>query len=76
MVCLKETLFEGVSIMKSILKNACENLRNLRTDLLFNAELEALTGENQEVLMQAISQLAIARSTLTILQIRTRESIK
>lgn len=62
--------------MKSILKNACENLRNLRTDLLFNAELEDLTGENQEVLMQAISQLAIARSTLTILQIRTRESIK
>jgi hypothetical protein len=57
--------------MEPIFKNACENLRNLRTDLLFNAELEDLTGENQEILMQAISQLAIARSTLTILQIRT-----
>jgi len=57
--------------MEPIFKNACENLRNLRTDLLFNAELENLSGENQEILMQAISQLAIARSTLTILQIRT-----
>ena len=58
-------------LMEPIFKNACENLRNLRTDLLFNAELEDLTGENQEILLQAISQLAIARSTLTILQIRT-----
>ena len=62
--------------MQDILGNACENLRNLRTDLLFNSELEDLDGENQEVLMIALSQLAIARSNLTILQIRTRESIK
>ena len=62
--------------MEDILRNACENLRNLRTDLLFNSELEDLSGENQELLLQAISQLAIARSSLTILQIRTRESVK
>ena len=62
--------------MEDILRNACENLRNLRTDLLFNSELEDLSGEDQEVLMIALSQLAIARSNLTILQIRTRESVK
>jgi hypothetical protein len=62
--------------MKDILRNACENLRNLRTDLLFSAELEDLDEENQEILLQAISHLAIARSSLTIVEIRTRESVK
>ena len=57
--------------MESIFKNACENLKNLRTDLLFNDKLENLRGENQELLLQAISQLATARSTLRIIQIRT-----
>ena len=71
MVRLKETLFKGVSIMEPIFKNACENLKNLRTDLLFNDKLDNLVEENQELLLQAISQLAIAKSTLRILQIRT-----
>jgi hypothetical protein len=57
--------------MEPIFKNACENLKNLRTDLLFNDKLDNLVEENQELLLQAISQLAIAKSTLRILQIRT-----
>tara|TARA_R110000787_G_scaffold257874_1_gene363066 strand:- start:1114 stop:1299 length:186 start_codon:yes stop_codon:yes gene_type:complete len=57
--------------MEPIFKNACENLKNLRTDLLFNDRLDNLVEENQELLLQAISQLAIAKSTLRILQIRT-----
>ena len=57
--------------MESIFKNACENLKNLRTDLLFNDRLDNLVEEKQELLLQAISQLAIAKSTLRILQIRT-----
>ena len=57
--------------MEPIFKNACENLKNLRTDLLFNDRLDNLVEEKQELLLQAISQLAIAKSTLRILQIRT-----
>lgn len=57
--------------MESIFKDACENLKNLRTDLLFKDELDALGEENQEILMQAMSQILIARASLRILQIRT-----
>ena len=58
-------------LMESIFKDACENLKNLRTDLLFKDELDALGEENQEILMQAMSQILIARASLRILQIRT-----
>jgi|TARA_R110000787_G_scaffold183780_2_gene295648 hypothetical protein len=57
--------------METIFNNAVENVKNLRTDLLFNDKLDNLAEENQELLLQALSQLAIAKSTFRILEIRT-----
>tara|TARA_R110001606_G_scaffold391038_1_gene558453 strand:- start:18 stop:203 length:186 start_codon:yes stop_codon:yes gene_type:complete len=57
--------------MEAIFNNAVENVKNLRTDLLFNDKLDNLAEENQELLLQALSQLAIAKSTFRILEIRT-----
>ena len=57
--------------MEPIFKNACENLKNLRTSLLFKDELDGLGEENEELLMQALAQIAIARASLRMLQIRT-----
>ena len=57
--------------METIFNNAVENVKNLRTDLLFNDKLDNIAEENQELLLQALSQLAIAKSTFRILEIRT-----
>ena len=60
-----------------VFQTAAKSLREMHIELLFDEQdkLEDLTGETEELFLQALAQINVARSTLAILAIRTKESL-